>query len=159
MILFAQDIIPFYGTMYAGLIIGFLFDFNRVIKKNFNVLRYFKFIFDTIFWILVTIISFMVINKLDSFDLRYYHFIALFIGFLVYLNTVSKFIFKILDFFISTIKNIILALFKYIFKFSQALYYVVIYNIHFFVDFIFLISRVLFIKRKRKGIRRTKKRV
>ena len=40
MILFAQDIIPFYGTMYAGLIIGFLFDFNRVIKKNFNVWCY-----------------------------------------------------------------------------------------------------------------------
>lgn len=148
MIPFTQDLSSFYATIYGGLIIGLLFDINRALKSNFKILKYFSIVFNIIFWILATIIIFITINAIESFDLRYYHFAALLIGFLIYYNTVSKFILKfintIIGFIISLIKNTII----YLCAISESLYYMVIYIIHFLLDTILFIPNLFLLTKK-----------
>lgn len=148
MIPFTQDLSSFYATIYGGLIIGLLFDVNRALKSNFKILKYFSIVFNIIFWILATIIIFITINAIESFDLRYYHFAALLIGFLIYYNTVSKFILKfintIIGFIISLIKNTII----YLCAISESLYYMVIYIIHFLLDTILFIPNLFLATKK-----------
>lgn len=148
MIPFTEDAISFYATIYGGLIIGLLFDINRALKSNFKILKYFSIVFNIIFWILATIIIFIIINAIESFDLRYYHFAALLIGFLIYYNTVSKFILKfintIIGFIISLIKNTII----YLCAISESLYYMVIYIIHFLLDTILFIPNLFLVTKK-----------
>jgi len=148
MIPFTQDLSSFYATIYGGLIIGLLFDVNRALKSNFKILKYFSIVFNIIFWILATITIFITINAIESFDLRYYHFAALLIGFLLYYNTVSKFVLKfinmIIGFIISVIKNTII----YLGAISESLYYMVIYIVHFLLDTIFFIPNLFLATKK-----------
>ena len=148
MIPFTQDLSSFYATIYGGLIIGLLFDINRALKSNFKILKYFSIVFNIIFWILATIIIFITINAIESFDLRYYHFADLLIGFLIYYNTVSKFILKfintIIGFIISLIKNTII----YLCAISESLYYMAIYIIHFLLDTILFIPNLFLVTKK-----------
>jgi len=148
MIPFTEDLSSFYATIYGGLIIGLLFDVNRALKSNFKILKYFSIVFNIIFWILATITIFITINAIESFDLRYYHFAALLIGFLLYYNTVSKFVLKfinmIIGFIISVIKNTII----YLGAISESLYYMVIYIVHFLLDTIFFIPNLFLATKK-----------
>ena len=109
-------------------------------------------VFDIVFWFLITIVIFTSINLLEGFNLRYYHFIALFLGFILYYNTISKYI---LIFFNKTI-SFITSLFKktvhYIVGFLNNLYYIIIYSIHLIFDIICYIPSILLSKRKRKRV-------
>ncbi|MEF9992105.1 MAG: spore cortex biosynthesis protein YabQ [Peptostreptococcaceae bacterium] len=140
---FTQDLGVFFATAYGGIIIGILFDLYRVFKQNFNLVKIFSLFYDVIFWMFVTGLIFITVNVIESFDLRYYHFIALFIGFIIYYNTVSKFILKILNKLIGFIINTIKQILVYIGKISVNLYYVIIYSIHLLFDTIFYIPNLL----------------
>lgn len=153
---FTEDLISFYGTIYGGLIIGLLFDVNRVIKNNFKFIKVFYGIFDVIFWFIVTLLSFILINAVEAFDLRYYHFVALFMGFFIYYKTISKFILGFLNIIISTIVKVISRTIKYILKFSESIYYVLIYIIHLIYDFLFFLPSFF---SKNKRVKKTKSRI
>ena len=81
---FVEDISIFYLTLYGGIVIGLLFDLYRALRSNFKIVKKISFLFDAIFWLLITIVIFTTINLLERFDLRYYHFVALFLGFILY---------------------------------------------------------------------------
>ena len=148
MIPFTEDAISFYATIYGGLIIGLLFDVNRSLKSNFKILKCFSVVFDIVFWVLATAIIFITINAIESFDLRYYHFVALIIGFILYYNTISKFILKILNTILRSIVLLIKNTIIYIGLISESLYYMFIYIIHFTLDVIFFIPN-LFLSTKK----------
>lgn len=161
MIPFTQDLGAFFATIYGGIFIGVLFDLYRAFKQNFNVIKIFSVFYDVLFWIIVTLLVFVTINVIESFDLRYYHFIALFIGFIIYYNTISKFILKVLNksigFVINTIRRILVCTCKI----SVNLYYVIIYSIHLLFDTIFYIPNLIlrmamFMKYKLGKLKRVK---
>ncbi|MGL5716054.1 MAG: spore cortex biosynthesis protein YabQ [Paraclostridium sp.] len=143
MLPFTEDIGIFFATIYGGISIGILFDLYRACKTNLNVIKIFSTLYDILFWIVVTILIFIVVNVVESFDLRYYHFMAIFIGFLIYYKTISKFVLKLLNntigFILKTIQKIII----YICKIWVNLYYVIIYSIHFLFDTIFYIPNLM----------------
>lgn len=143
MLPFTEDIGVFLATIYGGISIGILFDIYRACKSNFNVIKFFSILYDVLFWIIVTSLIFITINVVESFDLRYYHFIALFVGFIVYYKTVSIFVFNALNKFISLILRTIKKFAIYICKISVNLYYVIIYSIHFLFDTIFYIPNLI----------------
>ena len=148
---FTQDASAFYATIYGGLIIGLLFDMYRVIKSNFKVFKYISLVFDALFWILVTLVIFVTVDAIESFELRYYHFVALFIGFVLYYNTISKLVLTIMNKIIYFITKFLGKTIHYIVSISNNLYYVIIYSIHFLFDMILYIPSVLLNhKRKRK---------
>ena len=164
MIPFTQDVSYFYATIYGGIIIGLLFDIYKVFKTNFKVIKYCSLFFDTLFWILTTIIIFITINAIESFELRYYHFVALFIGFILYYNTISKFILTAMNKIVYFITNLFKKTVKYIVSISNNLYYVIIYSLHFLFDIIFYIPNIFlatrrFVKRKSIGKLKIKKRM
>ena len=148
MIPFTENAISFYATIYGGLIIGLLFDINRSLKSNFKILKCFSVVFDIVFWVLATAIIFITINAIESFDLRYYHFMALIIGFILYYNTISKFILKILNTILRSIVLLIKNTIIYIGLISESLYYMFIYIIHFTLDVIFFIPNLFLATKK-----------
>ena len=104
---FIEDLNVFYATIYGGIAIGILFDINRSLKNNFKFIKRISFIFDILFWVIVTLIIFIVINATSKFELRYYHFIALLVGFILYYNTISKFVLRFNSMVINFIKSFI----------------------------------------------------
>lgn len=164
MIPFTQDVSSFYATIYGGIVIGLLFDIYRTLKMNFKVIKYCSLFFDTLFWMLTTLIIFITINAVESFELRYYHFVALFIGFILYYNTISKLILTAMNKVIYFITNLFKKTVKYIVSISKNLYYVIIYSLHLLFDIIFYIPNIFlattrFVKRKSIGKLKIKKRV
>ncbi|MGL4913006.1 MAG: spore cortex biosynthesis protein YabQ [Romboutsia sp.] len=161
---FTEDFIYFFATIYGGIIIGLLFDFYRASKQNSKIMQKCSLILDVLFWIIATIIIFITINAIESFELRYYHFVALFIGFILYYNTVSKFILTIINKIISFITNLFKKTIQYIVSISENLYYVIAYSLHLLFDIIFYIPNMIlatsrFIKRKSVRKLKIKKRV
>lgn len=149
---FVEDIGIFYLTIYGGIAIGLLFDFYRALRTNFKIVKKISFIFDAIFWMIITIVIFIIINLLERFDLRYYHFVALFIGFILYYNTISKYIFIMFNKIISFITSLFKKTIHYIVSFLNNLYYIIIYSIHLIFDIICYIPSILLsTKRKRKN--------
>ena len=148
MLFFAQDLFYFYGTIYGGLLIGLLFDINRAMKLNFKIIKNTSLIFDILFWLVSTIVIFITINKIEFFELRYYHFIALLIGFLLYYIIISKFVLYLLNTIIGVLKSSINYIFKYIKLTIESIYYVLIYTIHLILDILFYIINLNFFKKK-----------
>ena len=164
MLPFTQELGVFYSTIYGGIAVGLLFDVYRSLRNNFKIVRYLSLFFDALFWIIVTILTFITINAVENFDLRYYHIIALFIGFLLYYSTISKFILTGLNKLIYLITNLFKKTACYIVSILNNLYYVIIYSMHLLFDIIFYIPNMLlatrkFIKRKSVGRLKIKKRV
>lgn len=158
---FTQDVGTFYITIYGGIIIGLLFDIYRAFRRNFKIVQKLSLVFDIIFWILVTVISFITINAIENFDLRYYHFVALFCGFILYYNTISRFIFATINKIISFTTNLIKKTVYYIVNILNNLYYVIIYSLHLIFDIIFYIPNILIASKRgiRKKRLKIKKRV
>ena len=148
MIPFTQDVSIFYATIYGGILIGVLFDFYRGLRGNFKFINYFAIIFDVLFWFLSTVIIFVTINLTEFFDLRYYHFVALFIGFILYYNTISKIVLSIINKIIRFVRNSFKKVTHYIVSFLNNLYYVIIYSLHLLFDIIFYIPNIFIATRK-----------
>ena len=149
---FIEDLSVFYLTLYGGIVIGLLFDFYRALRLNYKVVKRISIVFDIIFWLLITIVIFTTINVLERFDLRYYHFVALFLGFILYYNTVSKYILSGLNKIIYFITSLFKKTIHYIVGFLNNLYYIIIYSIHLIFDIICYIPSIISSnKRKRKN--------
>lgn len=156
MIPFTEDISSFYATIYGGLVIGLLFDFHRVLKSNFKIVKYLSLIFDMIFWTLATVVVFITINAAENFDLRYYHFVALFLGFILYYTTISRFVLAGLNKFISLITNLIKKIIRCMVSILENLYYVILYSLHLLFDIIFYIPNMFLATKKRLKFRKIK---
>ena len=141
---FIQDLNVFYATIYGGILIGILFDINRSLKNNFKFINKVSFIFDVLFWIIITFVIFVVVNATSKFQLRYYHFIALLVVFVLYYNTISKFILRFNNLLISFIKSSIKKIILSIVGILENLYYIIVYSIHFLFDIIFYIPSIIF---------------
>ena len=102
-----------------GIVIGSIYDIFRVIRKNFKTSDFVTQIEDIIFLIISGILILCFILKFCIGEIRFYVFIAIFLGILLYfltiskpyviiLNIVVKFCKKILSFFVNLIKDLIL---------------------------------------------------
>lgn len=110
-----------------GIVIGSIYDIFRVIRKNFKTSDFVTQIEDIIFLIISGILILCFILKFCIGEIRFYVFIAIFLGILLYfltiskpyviiLNIVVKFCKKILSFFVNLIKIPYIFIKKYIKK-------------------------------------------
>ena len=118
---FIQDMNVFYATIYGGILIGILFDINRSLKENFKVIKKTSFILDVLFWIVITLIVFI-----------------------LYYNTISKFILKFNNIVIGFIKSLIKKIILNLVTILENLYYIIVYSIHLLFDIIFYIPSIIF---------------
>jgi len=90
-----------------GILIGFLFDIFRILRKSFKTNDLVTYIEDIIFWVLTgIIILFSMCNFCDG-ELRGFTIIGIAMGVILYMLTISTYIIKIAVFIINILKTII----------------------------------------------------
>lgn len=103
---FSQEQI-FIFFFIIGIIIGIIFDIFRVIRKSFKTPDTITFIEDLIFLILTSILIIFSIIKLNGGEVRFYLFLGIFVGILLYSLTISNLCVIILYVFVSICKKIL----------------------------------------------------
>lgn len=86
----------FITSIYAGLLIGLAYDFYRVIRHYLKHKRIVAGIGDLLFWIVVAIIFFYIINKSNWGELRGYIFFGTFLGCITYFKVLSKILYTLI---------------------------------------------------------------
>ena len=95
-----------------GILIGFLFDIFRILRKSFKTNDIITYIEDVLFWILTGIIILFTMCKFCDGELRGFTIIGVLIGVILYMLTISTYIIKVFVFIIKTFKTIILKMKK-----------------------------------------------
>lgn len=101
-----------------GLIISFLFDIFRILRRVYKTPDFVTIIEDIAFWIISGTILLSGIFIINEGKIRAYLFIGLFAGILLYIITISKFTLKIGITSLETLNKLVL---KPIFNFLQIL--------------------------------------
>lgn len=115
MALISNEIKSFLVFCIAGIIIGILFDIFRIIRRSFKISDIHTLIEDGIFGFLSASFLIFVIFIQNNGEIRWYMFVGIFIGGLIYLLTISKYFIKLNVLILSLIKGIIYKLLKFIF--------------------------------------------
>jgi spore cortex biosynthesis protein YabQ len=86
----SMELTIFLGLTALGMAIGILWDVFRVIGKKWSLPRAIICIFDTIFWIVVTIVVFLTLMYLNDGAIRFFEFLGMIIGLILYFSTFSR---------------------------------------------------------------------
>ncbi len=98
-----------------GIIISFIFDIFRILRKKFKTNNFFTYIEDISFWLISGSLIISAIFKFNEGELRAYLFIGILIGIIMYILLFTKFINNIFLKLLTPVKKILdlfLALFK-----------------------------------------------
>ena len=97
-----------------GILIGLLFDFFRILRKSFKTNDFITYIEDVLFWILTGIILIYSIFVFNNGEIRLFMFLAVILGIIIYILSISSYIIKINVKIINYFKIIIIKAFKII---------------------------------------------
>ena len=115
---FSQEQI-FIFFFIIGIIIGFIFDIFRVIRKSFKTTDFITLIEDIIFLLISSILIIGGIIKINGGEVRFYLFLRIFLGGLIYSLTISNLYVIIFYEFVKICKKIFKIPFLCIIKFLQ----------------------------------------
>ena len=90
-----------------GLVIGILFDIFRILRKSFKTSDIVTYIQDILFWILTGFILLYSIFTFSNGEVRFYMFLGVFLGCLIYMILFSKYFININVKIIKIIKKIV----------------------------------------------------
>ena len=99
-----------------GIIIGLLFDIFRILRKSFKTSDIITSLQDIMFWILTGLILIYSIFTFSNGEIRFYMFLGIFLGCLIYMLMFSKY-------FINVNVKIMLVAKKIITKISSIIYF------------------------------------
>ena len=99
-----------------GVLIGIIFDIFRILRKTIKTSDFVTCIEDFLFGIITSIILFYSIFTYNNGELRFFMFLAVILGFVLYICTISSYLIKINVKIINVIKRIFLKLFEIIYK-------------------------------------------
>ena len=88
-----------------GIIIGIIFDIFRILRKTFKHKDFVIYLQDILFWILTGILLLYTTFIFNDSEIRLYMILSSFLGFIIYLFTISKFFIKVSVKIILFIKN------------------------------------------------------
>lgn len=88
---FAGQLYTFLTTMVIGVSLGFIFDFYRVLRGIFKPRSVVTYMFDFFYWLLAIIITFGGLLASNWGELRFYVFIGLLGGAVLYFRLISRF--------------------------------------------------------------------
>lgn len=90
-----------------GIIIGLLFDIFRILRRSFKTYDYITYVEDVLFWILTGFILLYSIFTFSNGEIRFYMFLGVFLGCLIYMLVFSKYFININVKIILILKKII----------------------------------------------------
>ncbi len=86
------EIYIFLTSIYGGLIAGLAYDIYRINRNYFKPKKIATIIEDFLFWIGIGFVFFYMLNKNNWAQLRLYVFLGFFLGGIIYLKILSKFL-------------------------------------------------------------------
>lgn len=98
-----------------GILIGIIFDIFRIFRKTIKTSDFGTYIEDFLFWIITAIILLYSIFTYNNGELRFFMFLAVILGFIIYIFTISSYLIKINVNIINTIKKIFIKALKIIY--------------------------------------------
>lgn len=99
-----------------GVLIGIIFDIFRISRKTIKTSDFVTYIEDFLFWIITSIILLYSIFTYNNGELRFFMFLAVILGFLLYLFTISSYLIKINVKIINLVKKVFLKIFEIIYN-------------------------------------------
>lgn len=96
-----------------GIVLGIVFDVYRFLLPTSTVKGLVQYVFDFIFWLIITAVTFLIIIFANFGDVRLYLILGIALGFVIYSILFSKWIIKLSTF----IKRIIIKLAKIVKRF------------------------------------------
>lgn len=108
-----------------GFIIGLLFDTFRILRKSFKTSDIITTIEDIVFWIMTGIILLYTIFVFNNGEIRFFMFGGIFIGTLLYMLLISKYIIKTSVSVIKFLKKVITVIFKIVIFPIQSIYKII----------------------------------
>lgn len=113
--LLSTQLYSFFIFLITGVLLGMLYDIFRIIRKTFKISDIHTYFEDILFGILAGILLIFVTFVINKGVLRWYMFISLAFGLLIYSLTISKFFVMINVFLLKLFKNIIREIGKILF--------------------------------------------
>ena len=105
-----------------GVIIGLLFDIFRILRKSFKTSDIITTIEDIIFWILTGFVILYSIFVFNNGEIRFFMFIGIFLGVMLYMLLLSRYIIKVSVTIISVVKKVLGFIFKILIFPIQSMY-------------------------------------
>lgn len=99
-----------------GVLIGIIFDIFRISRKTIKTSDFVTYIEDFVFWIITSIILLYSIFTYNNGELRFFMFLAVILGFSLYLFTISSYLIKINVKIINLVKKVFLKIFEIIYN-------------------------------------------
>ena len=103
-----KELYTFFLFILTGMFVGILFDFFRIIRKNFKTKDFITYIHDFLFWILTGVILLYSIFTFNNGELRGYIIIGILIGTLIHMLVFSKLFIEISSKIIELLKKVFL---------------------------------------------------
>ncbi|MGI6538097.1 MAG: spore cortex biosynthesis protein YabQ [Caldicoprobacterales bacterium] len=97
----------FLSTVYAGFIIGFLYDCCRMVRKMIRAGKIITGLLDLLFWAVIGLFSFLLLFYINNGTVRFYTIFGFVIGWILYIVILSSFVMKILNWIYETLAKII----------------------------------------------------
>ena len=105
----------FFVFIILGIIISFIFDIFRILRKKFKTSNFITYIEDIMFWLISGLLIILAIFKFNDGELRAYLFIGILLGIVIYIMLFTKLVNNILLKMLTPVK-IILDFFTSLFK-------------------------------------------
>ncbi|MBP3595859.1 MAG: spore cortex biosynthesis protein YabQ [Clostridia bacterium] len=98
-----------FGAFFIlGILTGFIFDFFRALRKTIKTNNIFTYIEDIIFFLIIGAMFLRSIIIFSAGELRFYIFIAIFLGIIIYILTIGNLCVIIFKVILDVLKKIIL---------------------------------------------------
>ena len=104
----------FVGFLIDGILIGFVFDIFRILRKSFKHKNIIIYIQDILFWIITGVILLYSAFILNDGQFRNFMYLGAIVGFFIYLFTLSKAFIKISVSIIAFLKKIVSLILKFL---------------------------------------------
>lgn len=95
-----------------GVIIGLIFDIFRILRKSFKTNDIITYIEDVLFWIITGILILYSIFIFNYGEIRFFMFVGIFLGAMLYMLLISKYVIKVSVSVINFFKKIIIFIFR-----------------------------------------------
>lgn len=102
----------FFIFILLGIIISFIFDIFRILRKTYRFTNIMIYIQDILFWLLTGIIILHSIFTYNSGEIRLYLFFSMFIGIVIYTCSISHYTIEIGTLILKTINKTTTFLYK-----------------------------------------------
>lgn len=108
----SQEAYILLASIYGGILIGFIYDLYKIVRRVFNPKKIATLLQDLIFWAIISLVAVYVLLISNEGVLRFYNFLGFVLGAFMYYQILSTIITKMIVYLIGLIRKFLLDLFQ-----------------------------------------------